>query len=333
MRENPVFSNPCGGAMNKYLKKMILKIHKKVTLLVVPSDGAAVKTFQISFLLFVVFIAVIFINIYFVYSYSVQNKRITQYEKLLSQKNLQISNLKSERSKLKPTLDKTYQLAAELNKLKQQRLKIIESWNKIQKSKTIKNPVTRSRMVGREPEYQLPQLAQSLAQTNLELLEVNNVELKRDLVTEKLKQERLLTELLKYQKKLDHIPSVSPLRFSRITSWFGVRIHPKLGFSRIHTGIDLGARNGTKVYATAAGRVLFAGYQSGYGNLVILDHGYGYQTYYGHNSRFLVKRNDKIKKGQVICLSGNTGVSTGPHLHYEVRVNGKPVNPILFMKN
>lgn len=100
----------------------------------------------------------------------------------------------------------------------------------------------------------------------------------------------------------------------------------------MHEGVDLAAEYGTKVRATAAGVVSFADWEEGYGYMVKINHDYGYETCYGHNSRLLVYAGETVKKGQVISLSGNTGESTGPHLHYEVRINGKPVNPVPFLK-
>ena len=89
---------------------------------------------------------------------------------------------------------------------------------------------------------------------------------------------------------------------------------------------------GTRVRATAAGTVIFAGWEEGYGYVVKIDHDYGYETRYAHNSRLLVDVGEFVKKGQVVSISGNTGESTGAHLHYEVRINGRPVNPVPFLK-
>jgi murein DD-endopeptidase MepM/ murein hydrolase activator NlpD len=117
----------------------------------------------------------------------------------------------------------------------------------------------------------------------------------------------------------------------RISSPFGWRMHPILRKKKYHSGIDLAVSTGTAVKAADSGRVLVSGWQGGYGNFIALDHGKGISTCYGHNSRLLVKAGELVKKGQTIALSGNTGLSTGPHLHFEVRVNGNPVNPLGYL--
>ncbi len=121
-----------------------------------------------------------------------------------------------------------------------------------------------------------------------------------------------------------------PLK-GRITSLFGPRIHPIYGTPDFHTGIDFGVPVGTEVHAAAAGKVTFAGRQGGYGLLVVIDHGNGLSTYYAHLSEILVEVGQFVEQGQVIALSGNTGLSTGPHLHFEIRLHGKPVDPLAWL--
>ncbi|MCC5909560.1 MAG: peptidoglycan DD-metalloendopeptidase family protein [Clostridiaceae bacterium] len=117
---------------------------------------------------------------------------------------------------------------------------------------------------------------------------------------------------------------IRPTR-GRLTSGFGMR------WGRRHEGIDIAASTGTSITAADAGRVSFAGVRGAYGNLVIIDHENGYQTYYAHASKLLVKRGDRVYKGEEIAKVGSTGRSTGPHLHFEVRKNGTPVNPLQFV--
>ena len=112
------------------------------------------------------------------------------------------------------------------------------------------------------------------------------------------------------------------------SSYFGPRIHPIQGIRKNHTGIDLAVVQGTPVYATEAGEVIMSSWNGGYGNCIMIDHGNGVVTLYGHNSKLLVKQGDKVKKGALIAEVGATGNVTGPHLHYEVRYNGDPVNPL-----
>lgn len=113
-----------------------------------------------------------------------------------------------------------------------------------------------------------------------------------------------------------------------VSSGYGLRKDPMTGQQVFHEGLDIGTWYGTPVTATAEGTVVFAGWQADYGRLIIIDHGYGYQTRYGHNSKLSVKPGDKVQRGTVIGYTGNSGRSTGPHLHYEVRVNGIPRDPV-----
>jgi murein DD-endopeptidase MepM/ murein hydrolase activator NlpD len=114
----------------------------------------------------------------------------------------------------------------------------------------------------------------------------------------------------------------------RMTSTFGLRNHPILRRRRMHNGVDFAAKSGTPISAAADGVVIAATWSNGYGNMVILDHGGGISTLYAHCSRLYVSAGQRIKRGQNIAAVGSTGLSTGPHLHFEVRVNGRPVNPL-----
>lgn len=118
-----------------------------------------------------------------------------------------------------------------------------------------------------------------------------------------------------------------PLRSYSITSGYGPRSRPTRGASTNHGGLDMAAPMGTPIYATHDGVVGFSGWGSGYGNNITLNGGGGVQTFYGHNSKNVVKNGQQVRRGQLIGYVGSTGVSTGPHLHYEVRINGRKVNP------
>ena len=123
-----------------------------------------------------------------------------------------------------------------------------------------------------------------------------------------------------------------PVRTQGVTSGFGSRWHPVLGGYRFHAGIDLAAPTGTAIVATSPGAVVAAGWCGGYGQCVTIDHGGGVMTLYGHLSRIDVAPGQQIARGQSIGLVGSTGRSTGPHLHYEVRVNGMAVNPADYLR-
>ncbi|MFQ5481400.1 MAG: M23 family metallopeptidase [Nitrospinaceae bacterium] len=136
-----------------------------------------------------------------------------------------------------------------------------------------------------------------------------------------------LDEYMKNQKTLlSSTPSIWPTR-GWVTSGFGYRKSPFTGLPEKHEGLDIAARKGARVLAPADGKINVAGREYGYGNMIQIDHGYGLVTRYGHNSKNLVKPGDRVKRGQVIALVGNTGRSTGPHLHYEIMLHGVPVDP------
>ena len=127
-------------------------------------------------------------------------------------------------------------------------------------------------------------------------------------------------------------PSIFPCD-GPLTSPFGYRIHPVLGYARFHSGADIGACYGQTVYATAAGRVTCASWLGGYGQAVTIDHGRGISTLYGHNSSLLVSPGQYVRKGQAVAHVGSTGMSTGPHCHYEVRLNGNPIDPAPYLRS
>jgi murein DD-endopeptidase MepM/ murein hydrolase activator NlpD len=122
-----------------------------------------------------------------------------------------------------------------------------------------------------------------------------------------------------------------PIPGATITSPFGPRLDPILGIIKVHTGIDLGASEGTPILAAADGTVVSAGVMEGYGNCTVVDHGNGLATLYGHQSQLLVTSGQQVHRGDLIGLVGHTGFATGPHLHFEVRVDGVPVDPIPFL--
>jgi murein DD-endopeptidase MepM/ murein hydrolase activator NlpD len=129
----------------------------------------------------------------------------------------------------------------------------------------------------------------------------------------------------------DTMPSIWPLR-GRITAGFGQRLDPFSGEGAFHSGVDICAPFGTRVEAGGDGIVLHAGWDSGYGNEIIVDHGYSMTTKYGHLSKIFVVVGQEVKRGEVIGAVGMTGKTTGPHLHYEVMVNNTPVNPMRYLR-
>jgi murein DD-endopeptidase MepM/ murein hydrolase activator NlpD len=137
-------------------------------------------------------------------------------------------------------------------------------------------------------------------------------------------------ELERQLRLLAAAPQKWPLK-GPITSGFGYRVLPSTGYLEFHQGIDIGAWYGTPVRATKAGKVTFAGWRPGLGWTVMLEHEMGFSTVYGHNSWYFVDPGDEVEEGQQIALSGNSGRSTGPHLHYEIHLNGVPVDPMIYL--
>lgn len=194
----------------------------------------------------------------------------------------------------------------------------------------------------------------------LETLKAAEIE-KRDAVIRKTKERQeylaqLESEKERYEKALDEMEAQSkaleriiaelqakeglparqlsmiwPVTGYWITSYYGWRYHPVLGYDRFHSGIDYAADYNVPIKAAESGKVIFAGENGGYGNCVIIDHGGGISTLYGHCNKLLVKAGDIVVKGQQIALVGSTGLSTGPHLHFEVRVNGETTDPLKWL--
>jgi murein DD-endopeptidase MepM/ murein hydrolase activator NlpD len=158
---------------------------------------------------------------------------------------------------------------------------------------------------------------------------------KMDLLAKQLYVEsNSLDELIKLGQTQDDrakcIPAIQPISnkdLKKTASGYGMRIDPIYRTPRFHSGMDFSAKIGTDVYATGDGTVTYAAWKQGYGNCIIINHGYGYETLYGHLSKYKVRVGQKVKRGEVIGLVGNSGKSTGPHLHYEVMIRGKYDNP------
>ncbi len=158
---------------------------------------------------------------------------------------------------------------------------------------------------------------------------------KMDMLARKLYiQSKSFDEIVDFYKNhedmLRHLPAIQPVSnkdLKRTASGFGYRIHPIYQTRIFHDGMDFSCDIGTPVYATADGVVKNARWERGYGYIVTIDHGYGYETRYAHLKSFNVKRGQKVVRGETIALSGNTGRSSGPHVHYEVLQRGRPVNP------
>ena len=161
-------------------------------------------------------------------------------------------------------------------------------------------------------------------------LDATLIELSYEVENRELHLSELASTLEEKRMLMLFTPTIWPVK-GWLSSQFGYRASPFTGRQTFHEGIDIASRMNNEVMATASGVVVFAGPKSGFGHLVTIDHGYGYMTRYGHNSSLTVKVGEKVEKGQVIAKVGSSGQSTGPHVHYEVLVNGIPVNPLKFI--
>jgi murein DD-endopeptidase MepM/ murein hydrolase activator NlpD len=134
-----------------------------------------------------------------------------------------------------------------------------------------------------------------------------------------------------HKKRMESTPSIIPTQGWLSSNYSTSRLHPILNVARPHVGIDVTAPTGTPIEAPAAGRVSFAGTKTGYGKTVIIQHGFGVETRFAHASKLLVQRGQRVKRGDRIAVVGKSGLATAPHLHYEVHVNGRAVNPLKYI--
>ncbi len=147
---------------------------------------------------------------------------------------------------------------------------------------------------------------------------------------EKSQYEDIANKIKTNESLFESIPAIVPTKSDYLGSRFGIRTHPILKIRKMHTGVDFVVNTGAPVYTPGKGKVVFIGRNGGYGLEMTIDHGFGYRTRYAHLSKVLVKRGQKVTRGDLIAKSGNSGLSTGPHLHYEISHNGRKLNPSQF---
>ncbi len=238
------------------------------------------------------------------------DKMKENYDMLASQ----ASTLQQQITILEKRDNQVYRSIFEANPLPDSaRIKLTEKKNEVQKIEAINDE----------------QLGNELAKT------LNNI---RERVNYQFASYNEIEKLIKNQgEKLACIPAIQPVSnrdLDRIASGFGMRIDPVYGTPKMHKGLDFTAPRGTPIYATGNGTIEIAGETGdGYGKHVVINHGYGYETLYGHMYKVKVKPGEKVKRGEVIGWVGSSGKSTGPHCHYEVHVNGQEVDPVYFFYN
>ncbi len=156
-------------------------------------------------------------------------------------------------------------------------------------------------------------------------------DLSQDIKLELYSYEELYETIQGQAGRIEATPSIAPIDRGWVSSTFGYRIDPFTKKRKLHHGLDISAATGTPIYATASGRIIYAKFFGSYGYTIKIDHGYGYATIYAHMSAMNVRKGDMVKRGDVIGAVGSTGRSTGPHVHYEVRYQNKPLNPVEFI--
>ena len=313
---------------------------KSYTILIVSQKAAQAKKFFLSPLMLkigaIVLGVVIVVSAFIIHDYVVYKKQVTELQGLRTETT-------SQQQEIRSFLEKIALLEEQLNKLKEMEKQVekdLKEINELKKTKKGSPAVPRKktfdetkgdwkeRLYSREEkvsilEKERPRLVSRLQQ---DLLELTKEAFQRELNLNEL------MEFLQAQKSfLLSIPSLWPV-FGPITSRFGdSRLSPYSGATRTHQGMDISVSPGTPIAAAADGTVSFAGRESEYGIMVSLEHGNGFSTAYGHLKELAVRTGDKVRVGQVIGTVGVSGNSTGPHLHYEVRVWGNPVNPLLYL--
>jgi len=218
----------------------------------------------------------------------------------------------------------------EVDKIEVRRLNVQNAYVALEeKNKQIHQDMLNTQSLLDTKKKELTEVSDSLSEIEvmIGLSPADDIPLKQRVNLTKLNSEDMLT-------LLQFIPNGSPIIYKGITSKFGYRTHPTLKRKEFHRGSDMRAKMKTPVYATADGIVEWSGKhkRSGYGVLVIIQHNYGFKTYFGHLNKVVIKSGQFVKKGDLIAYTGNTGMSSGPHLHYEIRFNERAINPFWFIK-
>jgi murein DD-endopeptidase MepM/ murein hydrolase activator NlpD len=235
-------------------------------------------------------------------------------------------------------VDKYEDLNEEVSTLRQQMTELEKRDNNVYRSIFEANPIpdsARAKVLEDEKEIATVEGLENYELVSSIIGTLNNLNSRIQAQSSSYKE---IDELIKNKEQiLSHTPAIQPVSnkdLSRIASGFGYRIDPVYKTVKMHAGLDFAAPQGTPIYATANGTVAVGGNTgNGYGNHVIINHGYGYETLYGHMVRVKTKPGQKVMRGEIIGWVGSTGKSTGPHCHYEVRKNGNKIDPVYFFYN
>jgi murein DD-endopeptidase MepM/ murein hydrolase activator NlpD len=290
-------------------------LKKKMTFMLVPHDGG--KPVQIKANLFAIHASLLAAVGLLTWASVVVSKDV----------NYQLAQLTEERFK-----SNMQEIMTELetNRAMLSRMSAVDSqFRKLLKLGNRKQVVSEFAGMGGPTEDDSARFSELLQQKNDQLIEKVNASLKltnQQAAQQEASFKEISTFLDKQRSILSATPSIWPVK-GWITSGFGARASPLTGEPGRHMGVDIANEVDTPIRTTADGIVTYSGWEAGYGRLVVVEHGYGYSTRYGHCARVEVKVGDEVKRGQIIGYMGSTGRSTGSHLHYEVRIHGMPVDP------
>jgi murein DD-endopeptidase MepM/ murein hydrolase activator NlpD len=297
---------------------------EKLSFLVLSDSGKIIKQAYCSHrlmcgLVSALILVVLIIGIGFADYIKLYKKRFHQ-EALQAELGIQTQEVVHQRQQIK-------KFAKEINQLKNRILELNRMEQQIRKVADLEENSAVFGVGGSAPEDLNPDLISDREQNQLIKAMHRHVD---ELDSAVVHQQDSLGDLLKLVEErkniMAHTPTIRPVE-GWISSRFGYRESPFTGKREFHSGLDIVNRRGTDIAATANGRISFAGEKSGLGKLVVIDHGYGFTTRYAHLDKILAKRGDTVTRGHIIAAMGNSGRSTGTHLHYEVRLNGVPVNP------
>lgn len=306
------------------------RFRKDFTLIMLSNRPGKVRSIYLPFALIIAFVCLMGVNFYFLFRYPLRISQIFDLEQQITRCKQTIAIQEQELKRIDPAILSTQEVGEILNLHNKIAFEFEGKYNEVKLKNASRSKVSRG---GAYRSFQLPQYKLSSADSELTKLSVlnNNLDFLEEELDKTNKQlQELYSRYVEYDRELDYTPTIYPLvTKGYITSYFGYRRDPVTGrLGTYHEGIDIAARVGTPVRATADGTVLQAGRYGTYGLFIEIKHGsYGYKTRYAHNSKLLVTAGQKVKKGDIIAYVGSTGKSTGPHLHYEVLVNNKPVNP------
>lgn len=318
--------------MRRRLRRLVNSIgHWGFTLMIVPKRGG-VRRVVVPWLGVIAIVAAMGTVCYFIGYYPYAQGRNRSNLARIRCLEAENQRLEKENNQLQPALRRSRQVETLVNRYDAEVAGLRDAFRSVQR----KSPQRLTSRGGfrRPPLYRLPEPVVSADDGQISLLatvESNTASLSVELERRLAEIQEFKADLLAYEHLLDHTPNHWPIS-GRLTSWFGYRRDPLTRYSRMHGGIDLAAKTGSAVRAAAHGTVKAAGYRSGYGWTIVISHGYGYETLYGHNSILLVRAGQIVKKGQLIARSGSSGRSTGPHLHFEIRLYGKRINPLTVLR-